>query len=285
MRGPPRARTNLVLLAALLFGQLLLMSGSARSDAGISMLENALSRVSRPVAGATRALSGGVAGFFSFWRDIRTTRDENVRLKVELGRTRVDLERFREQSLENQRLRRLLGMREDLAPRSVAASVVTTQLTSQSRMAVLDRGTESGIRADQSVVAWGGAVGRVIAADSRFAKVRLLTDPNSGVAGLVQRSRAAGMVLGRGDGSLEMLYVPKYADVVVGDRVVTSGLDGVFPRGFGVGRVTLVADLAGATKSIRLEPEVDFRSLEEVLTLLDPVAGAVLAPPEAETPR
>ena len=285
MRGPPRARTNLVLLAALLFGQLLLMSGSARSDAGTSMLENALARVSRPVAGATRALSGGVAGFFGFWRDVRTARDENIRLKAELGRTRVDLERFREQSLENQRLRRLLGMREDLAPRSVAASVVTTQLTSQARMAVLDRGTESGIRADLSVVAWGGAVGRVITADSRFAKVRLLTDPNSGVAGLVQRSRAAGMVLGRGDGSLEMVYVPKYADVVVGDRVVTSGLDGVFPRGFGVGRVTLVADLAGATKSIRLEPEVDFRSLEEVLALLEPVAGAVLAPPEAEAPR
>jgi rod shape-determining protein MreC len=249
------------------------------------MLENTLARVSRPVAGATRALSGGVAGFFGFWRDVRTARDENIRLKAELGRTRVDLERFREQSLENQRLRRLLGMREDLAPRSVAASVVTTQLTSQARMAVLDRGTESGIRADQSVVAWGGAVGRVITADSRFAKVRLLTDPNSGVAGLVQRSRAAGMVLGRGDGSLEMVYVPKYADVVVGDRVVTSGLDGVFPRGFGVGRVTLVADLAGATKSIRLEPEVDFRSLEEVLALLEPVAGAVLAPPEAEAPR
>ncbi len=285
MRGPARTGTNLLLLVALLFGQLLLMSGSARDDAGASMLENGLARVSQPVAGATRAVSGGLAGFLSFWRDLRTARADNVRLKAEIGRVRGELERYREQALENQRLRRLLGMREDLAPRSIAASVVTTQLSEQSRMAILDRGTEAGVSADQAVVAWGGAVGRVVLADSGFAKVRLLSDPNSGVAGLVQRSRAEGMVLGRGDGTLEMLYVPKYADVVIGDRVVTSGLDGVFPRGFGVGRVTLVADVAGATKSIRLEPEVDFRSLEEVLVILQPVAGAALPPPERERAR
>jgi rod shape-determining protein MreC len=283
MRGPTRARANLLLLAVLLFGQLLLMSGSARDDAGVSSLEHGLARVSRPVSGATRALFSGVAGFMGFWRELGTAREENVRLKAELGRARADLERLREQSLENQRLRRLLGMREDLAPRSVAASVVTTHLTAQTRMCVLDGGTDDGIRADQAVVGWGGAVGRVVAADRGYAKVRLLTDPNSGVAGIVQRSRAAGMVLGRGDGSLEMLYVPKYADVVIGDRVVTSGLDGVFPRGFGVGRVTLVSELAGATKAIRLEPEVDFRSLEEVLVLLQPAGGAVLSPPEGES--
>jgi rod shape-determining protein MreC len=280
MAGPARVRTNLLLLAALLFGQLLLMSGSARNEAGTSLLENGLARVSRPVAGATRALSGGLAGFLAFWREIRTAREENVRLKADLDRTRAELERSREQSLENQRLRRLLGMREDLAPRSVAASVVTTHMSSQTRMIVLDRGVEAGVEPDQAVVAWGGAVGRVVSAGREFAKVRLLTDPNSGVAGLVQRSRAAGMVLGRGDGSLEMLYVPKYADVVIGDRVVTSGLDGVFPRGFGVGRVTLVADVAGATKAIRIEPDVDFRSLEEVLVLLEPVGGPALTPPE-----
>jgi rod shape-determining protein MreC len=262
MRGPARTRTNLLLLAVLLFGQLLLMSGSARDDTGVTALEYGLARVSRPVSGATRALFGGLAGFMGFWRELGSAREENVRLKGELGRVRADL-----------------------APRSVAASVVTTQLTAQTRMCVLDGGTEAGIRADQAVVGWGGAVGRVVAADRGFAKVRLLTDPNSGVAGIVQRSRAAGMVLGRGDGSLEMLYVPKYADVVIGDRVVTSGLDGVFPRGFGVGRVTLVSDVAGATKAIRLEPEVDFRSLEEVLVLLQPSGGAALAPPEPESPR
>jgi rod shape-determining protein MreC len=285
MAGPARARTNLLLLAALLFAQLLLMSGSSRNEAGTSLLESGLARVSRPVASATSALSGGFAGFVGFWREVRTAREENVRLKADLGRARGEIERSREQALENGRLRRLLGMREDLAPRSVAASVVTTRMTSQARMIVVDRGAEAGVHPDQAVVAWGGAVGRVVNAGSALAKVRLLTDPNSGVAGLVQRSRAAGMVLGRGDGSLEMLYVPKYADVIIGDRVVTSGLDGVFPRGFGIGRVTLVADVAGATKAIRIEPEVDFRSLEEVLVLLQPVGGSVLAPPGEEEPH
>ena len=81
---------------------------------------------------------------------------------------------------------------------------------------------------------------------------------------------------------MEMLYVPKYADVVVGDRVVTSGLDGVFPRGFGLGRVTVVGAPIGASKSIRLEPEVDDRSIEDVLILLEPSGTRLLTPEEPE---
>jgi rod shape-determining protein MreC len=83
---------------------------------------------------------------------------------------------------------------------------------------------------------------------------------------------------------MEMIYVPKYADVVVGDRVVTSGLDGVFPRGFGLGRVTMVGEPVGASKSIRLEPLVDERSVEDVLILLEP-SGTKLLTPEEPEPR
>jgi rod shape-determining protein MreC len=81
---------------------------------------------------------------------------------------------------------------------------------------------------------------------------------------------------------MEMVYVPKYADVVVGDRVITSGLDGVFPRGFGLGRVTVVGEPVGASKSIRLQPEVDDRSVEDVLILLEPSGTQLLAPDEPE---
>ena len=81
---------------------------------------------------------------------------------------------------------------------------------------------------------------------------------------------------------MEMVYVPKYADVLVGDRVITSGLDGVFPRGFGLGRVTVVGEPVGASKSIRLEPEVDDRAVEDVLILLEPSGTKLLAPDESE---
>ncbi len=279
MGGVSRTRVNVFLLVGLLFGQLLMMSWSSKDETGTSALESGMVRATQPVVGLTQVLTGGVHSVAGSVRELRSARSDNVRLRAEVERLRSDLAREREQSLQNERLRRLLGMREDLAPRSVGASVVTAHLSDQTRMIVLDRGTESGIKPDQAVVAWGGAVGRVVFSDKSFAKVRLLTDPNSGVAGVVQRSRAAGMVLGRGASSLEMMYVPKYADVEVGDRVITSGLDGVFPRGFGIGKVTVVSDSAGVTKSIRLDPEVDFASLEEVLALIEPVGGSLLEPP------
>jgi rod shape-determining protein MreC len=135
-----------------------------------------------------------------------------------------------------------------------------------------------------AVVAWGGAIGRVVSVEKEFARVRLVSDPNSGASGVIARSRAEGMVVGRGGDPMEMIYVPKYADVVVGDRVVTSGLDGVFPRGFGLGRVTMVGEPVGASKSIRLEPLVDERSVEDVLILLEP-SGTKLLTPEEPEPR
>ncbi len=280
MAGPSRFRLDLTLLAVLLFGQLLLMASSSRQDSGAAVLERGVAGASRPAVGASRAVTGGIGSVLSGWREIGRARSENVRLAREVERARQDLARFREAAAENSRLRRLLGMREDLAPRSVAASVVTAKLTSQNRMFVIDRGMDAGVRPDQAVVTWGGAVGRVVFADRSFAKVRLVTDPNSGIAGVVQRSRAAGMVIGRGDGSLDLSYVPKYEDVVAGDRVITSGLDGVFPAGFDIGTVTVVRDAAGVSKDVRLEPEVDFRAVEEVLVLLEPTGGAALAPPE-----
>jgi rod shape-determining protein MreC len=156
-------------------------------------------------------------------------------------------------------------------------------MAGQTRMIVVDRGADDGVRADMAVVAWGGAVGRVISVERSMAKVRLISDPNGGAAGVVQRSRAQGIVVGRGDGPMSMLYVPAYNDVVAGDRVVTSGKDGVFPRGFTIGRVAAVGGDPGVSKSISIEPEVDFASLEEVLVVVDRTeTGPALAGPGEE---
>lgn len=283
MSGLTPTRQNALLLVALLFAQLLLMSASVRGAEGSSLLEGAVFRVSEPLVGVTHFVSGGFGGVGRRLRELGTARTENAALRGELDRLRDELARSQEASLENERLRRLLHMREELAPRSVGASVVTASLAGQTKMIVIDRGTEQGVRPDLPVVAWGGAVGRVIFASGSRAKVRLLSDPNAGAAGLVQRSRAQGMVVGRGDGPMAMLYMPAYADVVLGDRVITSGLDGVFPRGFGIGRVNFVGDAVGVSKTVHLEPEIPFASLEEVLVILEPSAGGeALAIPEPE---
>lgn len=269
-------RWNALLLALLLFAQLLLMAGTIRDDEGATVLEDGLSLASRPVVGAARQVGGTFGGGVGFFRELRDARRDNVRLRAELERTRAELDRAREAAAELPRLRRLLEIRDVLAPRSIGAPVVTSLLGGQVRSVLVAAGTDRGVRPDLPVAAWGGAVGRVVSATSGYAKVRLLTDPNSGVAGIVQRSRAEGMVLGRGVDLLEMAYVPHYADVLVGDRVVTSGLDGVFPKGFGIGTVVEVGEGAGASKSIRIRPDVALDSLEEVLVLLQPQGSAIL---------
>lgn len=276
MPGVNPSGRNLLLLLVLLFGQFILMSSSVQNSEGMSMLERGLFRVSHPVASVAEGMGAEARGFGARFHETRTAVSENRRLRREIQGLRQDLDRRREQASENERLRRLLEMRPALAPRSIAASVVTASLEGQARVLVLDKGLEDGVRVDQAVVAWGGAVGRVVFADRRFSKVRLLSDPNSGVAGLIQRSRVGGILIGRADGSLLMTYVSGYADVALGDRVITSGLDGVFPKGFGIGSVTRIRGRAGATKVIRVELEVDPAALEEALVLTDPLGGGLL---------
>jgi len=271
------SRANAVLLGVMAFGQLLLIAGNAREGLVTSTARGATGVVSRPVSAVERSISGVLVGFVHLFRDLHADEAERTKLQHEVTRLSGELDRRATLDAENERLRRLLGMREDLVPRSIGASVVTLRLSDQSRVVIIDRGSSSGVRPDMAVVAWGGAVGRVVSVERDFARVRLLTDPGSGAAGVILRTGAAGMVVGRGGGPLDMVYVPKYNDVALGDRVVTSGVDGVFPRGFGVGRVSMVGEPVGASKTIHLEPEVDERSLEDVLVLLEPKGTTLLS--------
>jgi rod shape-determining protein MreC len=264
------------------FAQLLLMAASVRGSLVAATVSGAAGQATRPALAAERTLSGTVLAVVHFFADLNAEELANASLKREVTRLSGELTHGREQAQENDRLRRLLGMKEDLVPKSIGASVVTAQLGGQSRIVVVDRGSADGVRTDMAVVAWGGAVGRVVSVDRDYARVRLLSDPSSGAAGVVARSRAEGMIVGRGSDALEMIYVPKYADVVTGDRVITSGLDGVFPRGLGIGRVTVVGEPIGASKAIRLEPDVEDRAVEEVLILLEPYGTRLLTADDSE---
>jgi rod shape-determining protein MreC len=284
MPGLTTTRRDAVLLVVLLFLQLLLMSGSAKSSDGATQLESWWMRLSSPIVGVAELFGGAIQGSVSGTRDVFTARSRNAELQAELEDLRFELERLREAELENERLRRLLVMRDNLAPNSVGASVIGAVSTENTRMILVDRGARHGVRRDLPVVAWGGAVGRVVATGRSHSKVRLLNDPNSGVAGVLQRSRAQGMVVGQGEGPLAMLYVPRFADVAYGDRVVASGLDGIFPRGFGIGRVISINEAPDGSRTIRLAPDLDYHDIEEVLILLEPRGSELLAPdaPEEE---
>ncbi|HKQ61177.1 MAG TPA: rod shape-determining protein MreC, partial [Candidatus Polarisedimenticolaceae bacterium] len=255
------SRRNVMLLALLLFGQLLLMAGGAGGRGQTTQVESWMMRLSAPFVNLAGALGAGVRGTAGGVGSLFASRTRSRELEADVRRLESEVTRYREAALENERLRRLLSMREELAPRSIGASVVTARLSSEAMMIVIDRGSDQGVRVDAPVVAWGGAVGHVVSVERRYAKVRLLADPSSGAGALVQRSRAQGVALGHGRDPLDLAYLPHFADVVHGDRVVTSGLDGIFPRGFGIGHVVAVSDLPDGGRAVQLEPEVDYRTL------------------------
>ncbi|MCI0656770.1 MAG: rod shape-determining protein MreC [Acidobacteria bacterium] len=261
-------RRPFFLLILILASLLVLMSHQVRTRRGNTLLEDGLLNLSAPLV---KVASGGVGSLSSLWQgyvDLRGARRENLALKANLERMeevgRVG-EEFRR---ENLRLRDLLELQKSLETPSLAAEVVSLGVTSQARTALINRGSKDGVKRDMPVVSRKGVVGRTIAVGRGMAKVQLLIDPNSGVAGVFQRSRGQGMVVGLGDRGCRMDYVSDLEDVAVGDVVVTSGLDEIYPKGVTVGVVFSVAEGDQLTKNIFIRPEVDFRHLEEVLVLL-----------------
>ena len=271
-------RGNSVFLVLLLFIQLLLMSGSVKGRDGVSRLEAAVVVLTSPVTSVAAWGGSSVRSLFLGVRATLVARRENLRFRQTLEDLTAELDRLREIEPENRRLRDLLSMRTSMAPESIGASVIGASLSRESRLIIIDRGSGSGVRENQAVVAWGGAVGRVISVAPGFAKVRLLSDPNSGVAAVIRENRVDGIVLGEGGDSLNltMKYVSGFADVSLGDVVVTSGLDGIFPRGFRIGKVTYVGTGGEVSRKIHVHPACRVEDLEDVLVLTGRTAGALL---------
>jgi rod shape-determining protein MreC len=116
-------------------------------------------------------------------------------------------------------------------------------------------------------------VGRLVVPSARSAKVQLLVDRNAAAGVIVERTRAQGVVVGTGDDRLQMQYVSEAADLAVGDVVVTSGIDTIYPKGLIVGRIEVVEKNGPAFKRVVVRPAVDFSRLEEVLVVLTPTAA------------
>jgi rod shape-determining protein MreC len=196
------------------------------------------------------------------------TEQENVRLQSENRRLAAELNNVEEIRLANERLRLLLEFKDTVDLPTLPAQVIAVDASSWFRTVLIDKGDTDGIREGMPVVAAEGIVGRVIRSAPRESRVLLLTDASSAVASLVQRNRTRGVVRGQGD-ILTLDFVLRQKDIEVGDRIVTSGTGGVFPKGLVIGEVTRTArEKYGLFQTVTVAPAVDFARLEEVLVLL-----------------
>jgi rod shape-determining protein MreC len=264
-----RQRSGYLFLAVTL-GQILLISAQVNSKSGVPVIESVTFGVFSEVQ---RGLSGGFSGIRSVWTGyigLRHLKVENETLKRDLASAQVAVQEQRALADRTRGLERLLDLREHLQLKTVAAEIIGAAATPDFRTLTIDRGTRDGIRADMSVIAPGGVVGRLVVPSLRSAKVQLLIDRNAAAGAIIERTRAQGVVVGSGDDRLRLDYVSEVFDVVAGDVVMTSGIDGIYPKGFVIGRIESVERTGGSYKRILIKPAVDFSALEEVLVVLTP---------------
>lgn len=259
------SRKTIVFLALVFLSILLLLSTSPRVATSIKApLQSALS----PFLKAGDAIFGRVFGFGERFRSIESLRSENIRLKVEVERLRYRLNLLKEESEENKRLRGLLGFRKETSHTLIPARVVARDPSLWHKSLMIDKGTADGVGRGMAVVASEGVVGSVLEAGSAASKVLLLTDRNSRIGGLVQSTREAGVVEGLSGPLCRLTYLPGSSLVKNGDRVVSSGLGGVFPKGLEVGKAVAVREEKyGLYRYAVIKPSVDFNRLEEVFVI------------------
>ncbi len=264
-----RQRAGYLFLAVTL-GHVILISAQVNSNSGVPVLEQVTFGV---FAEVQRTMTAGVSGIRHLWSGyvgLRHVRAENAELKQQLADVQIELQQQRALADRSRGLDRLLELRQRLTLTTVAAEVIASGASPEFRTLTVDKGTQQGVRPDMAVIAPAGVVGRVVVPSLRAAKVQLIIDRNAAAGALIERSRAQGVVVGAGDELLRLEYVSEIADVAMGDVVVTSGIDGIFPKGFIIGRVEAIERSAGAYRRITVRPAVDFSSLEEVLLVLTP---------------
>jgi rod shape-determining protein MreC len=193
---------------------------------------------------------------------------ENERLRKRIVELEMDRNRFFEAEATNHQLRQLLDFRSQLPSASITASIIANSASAWFQSCSIDKGSADGVRKGMSVVTPLGVVGRVVDVAARSAKVLLLTDANSGIDVMVQRTRARGIVSGSLENGTVLKYVKRTEDIQVGDRLITSGLDGVFLKGLMVGTISKVRKQnLGLFQTIEVMPAISPARVEIVLVV------------------
>ena len=259
---------------------------AARGRVQMPVSSQAVSLVLSPFQSIVSWIGDELRQGTAFIWEMATVYEQNEMLRNEVTQLREQNLTASEYAAENERLRALLGYKQSaLQFDLVAARVIGRESATWSSMIVINRGLGDGVQKDMPVVTDKGLVGRVVEAGPNSSKVQLILDPRTSVGTLVQRpeSRVAGIVEGDLDNPTmpRMVNIPKTADVIVGDIIVTSGFGGIYPKGLVVGLVSeLKNDTGGLLKLALLEPAVDFQRLEDVMV----ITASREAPPEPMTP-
>ena len=262
---------NVTILVAVLFAQVLGLAMQVKRNT-----ENEPTRLIRiwavnavtPFEKVIVWCQRGTAGLWHNYFYLRGVRQENRDLKAEIQRLRLEQVRLSEDAEQARRLQVLLGFKEQFISKTVAAQVIGSSGSEQSRSVYIDKGASAGIKPDMAVITSDGVVGKVLRVyNSNTAQVLLIDDQTSGVGAILEKSRLQGVLRGTPAGEVVLEKVMSDETVQPGEAVLTSGGDRIFPKDLPVGTVTKVSSGPDFFLSIRVKPAANLSKLDEVLVV------------------
>lgn len=222
-----------------------------------------------PLQNAISSSLDAVQNVWSRYFFLVHTARENEALKKQLAEAMSQRNECEEIALANERLQKYVRMKDQSPSTLVAADVIARDASPWFKSIMINKGEDDGVSRGCPVIVGEGIVGHVLETTAGYAKVLLIIDRNSSVDVLLQKTRSRGIAQGMGNGSCRLDYALRQIEVNVGDEVVTSGFDGIYPKGLRVGYVSkVVRRNSGLFQDIELAPHADLNKLEEVMIVL-----------------
>ena len=282
-------RRPLTLLAVICLGHVLLISSQVQSKSGLPVLQSVAFGTLARVQGAVAGIADAVRSVWSQYFALRGVERDNAALRQRVLELEGQLQTERARASSARALEQALGLQQEVPPKTLAARVIAGNPAPGALTVTIDRGSVEGVARDMAVIAGGGVVGRVIGNPAaHWARVQLLIGRDTGAGAVLEKSGRGGFLAGGfGDGLYRLELISSLIPVAVGEKVVTSGQDGLYPRGYALGTVERIEG-EGKSRSIIVRPGVDFSHIEIVLVVLalppDPDTSAP-APARPVEPR
>jgi len=255
------------ILVPLLLLHLTLISLQVEHPGGSLLFRNWVLHVSAPFLGVSSSIHRALTYGWTHYVGLRGARAQNDVLQKRVEQLTLREDTLRQVEVENTRLRELLGLKQTVPLETVAARVVGRVPDYLANVVYIDRGTDDGVKVNTPVLAATAVVGRTILVSRFNSQVQLITNNDASLGVMIERTRSPGVLTGSGQPVLNLDYIANSEQVEIDDIVVTSGLDGLFPKGLRVGKVVQSQKGKAAFRVIRVEPFADLLRLEEVLVL------------------
>jgi len=258
----------IIFVMIILIASLIMIVYNLKYDTGKNFLRKIALETVAPVYGVLSSSIRSVQDAWTRYILLVGIQEENRNLKKKINELKAVLVSYQEGYQEAQRLKKLLAITDHDPYRFVTAKVIGREQAALSRTVLINKGLSDGLKNGMPVIAYPGLIGRLVDVSWHVSRVLLFVDENSNIAAIVQRNRTQGIISGAGSQGMILKYISKTQDVQTGDIIISSGMGGVFPKGWLIGQVINVdRQNAGLFLKIKVAPFVDFAKLEELLIL------------------